>query len=283
MRQLSNDVLVRLQRMTNVLVSTSTSNGVASSTTTSVGDSGIAELRRLNPGNRVLATQSTCYTLTETFVRPLRTGNSIGAAGSFPGRGLLRSVDTTSDFATSSSFGQRSPGVDGLAGVQFQAGGQTHYRSIRRRIESGSLFGTRAVLPLELTLRDWAYESFPNIPMQAGAIREAASFRLGCLALGSAGAAAKDGCYLMGAHDRQRVTVGLALTRSGGQLCRRSVVHLASPPSGCLNLPRTERQNAARESDRRSDPCATNRHVRRAGAPTLQSADARLATGLATC
>lgn len=174
-----DDFRLGLDRFLGLTVTTTTtSSGSTSSTTYYAGD-GIASVSGLVPGNSILANAS-------NRVRQLSSGATIGPGGNFQDPAVMLRVYTSS-FSATRTRGTWAPSVDGLAGVQFQIGGQTHYGWIRLHLGVGAETG----LPNELTVRDWAYESIPDTAIAAGAIvPEPSTFGLGRLAAGAAGIAA---------------------------------------------------------------------------------------------
>lgn len=174
-----DDFQIGLWRFQSIsLGSTTTSSGGTTSYSYYAG-SGSASLWGLQPGNGVLANAS-------NRVRQLSSGATIGPGGDFQQLGRVRTVSTYF-FEATNTIGTFAPGADGLAGVQFQIGGQTHYGWIRLQLDVSSSIG----LPNQLTVRDWAYESIPGTAIAAGSIvPEPSTFGLGCLAAGAAGVAA---------------------------------------------------------------------------------------------
>ncbi len=91
----------------------------------------------------------------ELGVQKLNNGDSIGPSGSW--NNGKRDVFFNSGNGTSGWTGNN--GETGFAGVRFKIGGNTHYGWIKLQLNAAG----------SLTATDWAYESCPDMPIQAGA------------------------------------------------------------------------------------------------------------------
>ncbi len=165
------------------------SNPVNSATTIGGGSYPVAGAGFVAQGNNIVGTGTTATTVansnagiagfTGAFGYPyaynIPVGAAIDGALSFLPAGTLAFVSYANN-GGSSQFAVQ--GQQGIIGVEFDIGGNTHYGWIRVENRTG--------VPTHLfTLVDFAYEDQPNTAINAGAIPEPGS--LGLLALGATG------------------------------------------------------------------------------------------------